>query len=514
MRKIHAVLRLFHEAGLSQRAIGRSQKIGHGTVANYLTRAANAGLSWPLPPDMDERALELALFPDRVESLAQRKFSEPDFAALHIDLKSVGMTKQLAWEEYRQVHSENGYSYSQFCHRYRTWQGKQRRSMRQTHIAGEKVFVDYCGPTVPIVNAHDGTFINAQIFVAVLGASNYTFACAHASQKEADWIDAHIKAAQFFGGWSTLTIPDNLKSGVSKTDRYVPVLNASYEQWADHYRTAIIPARPYKPKDKSKAENGVLVVERSILARLRKRTFFSLGELNDAIAGLLTELNDRPFKKLPGCRRSLFEQIEKATLIPLPSLSYEYQHVKNARVHIDYHIEYDKHYYSVPHMLVGVQVEVRASTRMINVYNGGKRIACHARSSQNYGHTTLKEHMPEAHRHQADWTPERFEQWASDIGCATHCVVCTMLKAKGHPQQSFRSVSALLSLTKKYDRVRLENACARAMQIGSPTRTSVQSILKKGLDTLSPQEEKTASETNSDTHLKDHGNIRGAEYYH
>ena len=513
MRKIHAVLRLFHEAGLSQRAIARSLNIGHGTVANYLHRATRAGLPWPLPPELDERALELALFPENVNALAQRKFAEPDFAALYIDLKTVGMTKQLAWEEYRQVHSENGYSYSQFCHRYRAWLGRQRRSMRQTHIAGEKVFVDYCGPTVPIVNAEDGSFINAQIFVAVLGASNYTFACAHASQKEADWIDAHTRAAKFFGGWSTLTIPDNLKSGVTKTDRYVPVLNASYEQWADHYRTAIIPARPYKPKDKSKAENGVLVVERWILAGLRKHTFFSLGELNKAIAKLLIELNDRPFKKLPGSRRSLFEQIEQTKLISLPSQNYEYQHVKNARVHIDYHIEYDKHYYSVPHMLVGVQVEVRATAKIINVYNGGKRIACHVRSTQQYGHSTLKEHMPETHRYQADWTPERFEQWALDIGSATHGVVRQMLKKRRHPQQSYRSVQSLLALAKKYDRVRLENACARAQQIGSPTRTSVQSILKKGLDRLSEQEE-AAAQKKKDTHLQQHENIRGAKYFH
>jgi len=512
MRKIHAVLRLFHEAGLSQRAIARSLNIGHGTVANYLNRATHKGLSWPLPPELDERALELALYPESADALAQRKFAEPDFAALYIDLKTVGMTKQLAWEEYRQVHGENGYSYSQFCHRYRTWLGRQRRSMRQTHIAGEKVFVDYCGPTVPIVNASDGSFINAQIFVAVLGASNYTFACAHASQKESDWIDAHTRAAKFFGGWSTLTIPDNLKSGVTKTDRYVPVLNASYEQWADHYRTAIIPARPYKPKDKSKAENGVLVVERWILARLRKHTFFSLGELNEAIAKLLIELNNRSFKKLPGSRRSLFEQIEQTKLIPLPSQSYEYQHVKNARVHIDYHIEYDRHYYSVPHMLVGVQVEVRVSAKIINVYNGGKRIACHVRSTQQYGHSTLKEHMPEAHQRHADWTPERFEQWALDIGHATHSVVVQMLKAKRHPQQSFRSAQSLLSLAKKYDRVRLENACARAQQIGSPTRTSVQSILKKGLDRLSAQEE--AATEKKDQHLQQHENIRGAKYFH
>lgn len=512
MRKIHAVLRLHFQSGLSQREISRSQKIGYGTVANYLTRARNAALSWPLPEGMGERELELALFPESNPGAAQRRFAEPDFALIHLELKRVGMTKQLAWEEYRQIHTDNGYSYSQFCHRYRTWVGRQRLSMRQHHVAGEKVFVDYCGPTVPVVNPSDGTFINAHIFVAVLGASNYTFANASCSQKEADWIDSHIKAAAYFGGWSTLTVPDNLKSGVTKTDRYVPVLNASYEQWADHYMTAIIPARAYRPKDKSKAENGVLVVERWILARLRNTTFFSLGQLNDAIALLLEDLNNRPFKKLPGSRRSLFEQIEKDKLVPLPSQAYQYQHVRNARVHVDYHIEYDKHYYSVPHMLVGAQVEVRASNTMVNIYAGGKRVACHARSALQARHTTLKEHMPHSHRYHSDWTPERFTQWAADIGPSTRCMVEQQLKKKRHPEQSFRAVLALLSLAKKYDRVRLERACTHALKIGSPTRTSVQSILNKGIDNLSTENQQEMF--NDDEHLNDHDNVRGSNYYH
>jgi len=336
--------------------------------------------------------------------------------------------------------------------------------------------------------------------------------CASASQKEADWIDAHCKAASFFGGWASLTIPDNLKSGVTKTHRYTPVLNASYEQWADHYGTAIIPARPHKPKDKAKVENAVLVVERWILARLRHHTFFSLGQLNQAISELLVELNERPFKKLPGCRRSLFEQIEKAALKPLPKQAYEYQHVHNARVNIDYHIEYDKHYYSVPHMLVKTEVEVRATNRLVNVFAASKRVACHLRSSLQGSHSTLKEHMPQAHRHQADWTPERFKKWSSDIGPSTHHIVCLQLNKKRHPEQSFRSIMALLSLAKQYDRVRLESACTRAIKIGSPNRTSVISILKNGIDTLTT--EKQQELFNDDEHLNAHDNIRGPEYFH
>ena len=511
MRKIHTVLRLHFEGGLSRREIATSQSISYGTVANYLRRAQTAGLCWPLPSGMGERELTAALFPERANHSAHVRFVEPDYPRIHLELKAVGMTKQLAWEEYRQTHPDDGYSYSQFCHRYLIWLQRQQRSMRQTHVAGEKVFIDYCGPTVPIVNPNTGEFIKAQIFVAVLGASNYTFACASASQKEADWIDAHVKAAEFFGGWTKLTIPDNLKSGVTKTHRYVPVLNASYEQWADHYGTAIIPARPYKPKDKAKAENAVLVVERWILARLRHHTFFSLGQLNAAIAELLVDLNERPFKKLPGCRRSLFEKIEQQTLQSLPKLRYEYQHVRLARVNIDYHIEYDKHYYSVPHMLVKSQVEVRATSHIVSIYAAGKRVACHQRSHCQAGFSTFKEHMPESHQHQADWTAERFEQWASDIGPSTFHVVVTQLNRKRHKEQSFRSVMTMLQLTKKYDRVRLERACTHAIKIGSPTRTSVQSILKHGIDNLSTEKQQELFD--DDEHLNDHDNVRGAEYF-
>ena len=512
MRKIHSVLRLHFEAGLSRREISRSLSVGYGTVANYIRRAEQAGLSWPLPPHIGERELLAALFPDRADNTAHKRFAEPDYPGIYLDLKSVGMTKQLAWEEYRQIHPDDGYSYSQFCHRYQSWLQRQKRSMRQTHVAGEKVFVDYCGPTVPVVNQHTGEFINAQIFVAVLGATNFTFACASASQKEADWIDAHTKAAEFFGGWPQLTIPDNLKSGVTKTHRYVPVINASYERWAEHYGTAIIPARPYKPKDKAKAENAVLIVERWILARLRHHTFFSLGELNSAIAELLVELNDRPFKKLPGCRRSLFENVEQQALIPLPAHRYEYQHVKKVRVNIDYHIEYDKSYYSVPHQLVRTEVEVRATSQLVSIYAGGKRVACHTRSTCQGLFFTLKEHMPQAHRHQADWTPERFEQWAGDIGPYTLKVVQRQLGKKRPPQQSYRSVMALLSLAKQYDRVRLERACKRAVEIGSPNRTSVQSILKNGIDRIRHDQQQELF--NDDEYLTTHDNVRGAEYFH
>jgi len=513
MRNIKSLLRLHYELRLSRREIATALHIGYGTVAAYLARAKAANLTWPLPPEIGERELARLLFPSLEKQGKHARFTEPDFGLVHTELKSSGMTKLLAWEEYRQQHPDDGYSYSQFCHRYKTWLQRQQVSMRQTHRAGEKCFIDFCGPTVDLVCATTGEITSAQIFVAVLGASNYTFACATRSQKEADWIDAHTQAATFFGGWTKLTVPDNLKSGVTKTDRYVPTINASYAQWADYYGTAILPTRPYKPKDKAKAETAVLIVERWILARLRHHTFFTLEELNAAIATLLTDLNERPFKKLPGCRRSQFESLDKPALLPLPRQPYEYQHVKKARVHIDYHIEYDRHYYSVPHVLVKSEVEVRASNRLVIIYAHGKPVATHPRSTHKGAHSTLTEHMPVSHRQFAQWSPERFAQWAQDIGPATASLVAQQLKKRRHPEQAYRSVLALLSLAKRYNRQRLEAACRHAIAIGSPTRTSVQSILKHGID---KNERPAPSQPDllDEEYLASHDNVRGSSYYH
>jgi len=512
MRKIKQILQLHFESGLSRRAISVSVGTSYGSVANYLNRAEKAGISWPLSADMDERELGRLLFPSQPPT-TPRRFIEPDFPKAHQELKQKGVTKLLLWEEYRQSHPNNGYSYTQFCYRYKDWQGKQTTSMRQTHKAGEKLFVDYCGPTIPVVNPDTGECVNAQIFVAVLGASNYTFACASKSQKQADWINAHVKAFDFFGGVPELVIPDNLKSAVIKTHRYDPIINPAYLQMASYYQTAIMPARPYKPKDKSKAEVGVQIVERWILARLRHHTFFTLAALNLAISELLTDLNNRDFKKLPGTRKSQFDMLDKPALKALPKSTYQYVEIKTARVHIDYHIEYDKHYYSVPYHLVKEQVEVQASSTLISVYAYGHRVSSHPRSYAKGAHSTLTEHMPQSHRVMSEWSPERFLNWAEDIGASTKKVVTTLLYKKRHPEQNYRSVLALLSLAKKYDRQRLDNACARAIDINSPTRTSVESILKKGLDKLKSTKTEQA-EKQTELPLNDHENIRGNEYYH
>ena len=458
MRKIKDILRLRHEAGLSYRGIAQSLNIGYGTVVDYLTLAKQAGLSWPIPDDLCERDLWRLLFPTQPVT-GQRRFAEPDFPATHLELKNKTMTKQLLWQEYPQQHPEDGYSYAQFCHRYKAWLGRQQLSMRQSHHAGEKLFVDYCGPTLDVVNPDAG----------------------EARTGQADWLDAHVRAFEFFGGVPELVVPDQLKSAVRKSHRYEPAINPSYQQLAAHYHTAIVPARPHKPKDKAKAEVAVQIVERWITARLRHQSFFTLFSLNPAIRFLLEDLNQRPFKKLPGSRTSQFEQLDKPTLRSLPTQPYENAEIKQARVHIDYHIEYDKHYYSVPHHPVKQAMEVQGSSQMVAIYSQGKRMASHPRSYRPGDHTTYPEYMPPS-------------------------------KEKRHQEQSFRRILALLGNAKKYGRDRLNKACAQALAINSPTRSSVEPILKQGLD----QQPLTAEETptQDELFLDHHENLRGEEYYH
>lgn len=511
MRKITDILRLRHDAGLSLRGIAQALNIGYGTVVDYLKRADLAGITWPIPTHLGERELGRLLFPTQPLT-GQRRFSEPDFPTVHQELKRKGVTKQLLWQEYREQYPENGYSYAQFCHRYLQWLDHQKRSMRQIHTAGEKLFVDYCGPTMAVVNPDTGEIRTAQIFVAVLGASNYTFACASWSQKQADWLQAHVQAFEFFGGVPEIVVPDNLKSAVRKTNRYEPDINPSYQQLAAHYGVAVVPARPYKPKDKAKAEVAVQIVERWIMARLRHQTFFTLRSLNQAIRVLLDDLNQRPFKKLPGSRLSQFEQLDKPALRPLPVQTYQYAEIKQARVHIDYHIEYDKHYYSVPHHLVKQQVEVQVSEQTVSIYHQGQRIACHARSDRKGAHSTCEEHMPRAHLAMHEWSPGRFLSWAADIGPQTCAVVKHILQEKRHKEQSYRRILGLLGNAKKYGRERLNNACGRALLINSPTRTSVESILKQGLDQVGVDPQSNTIQ--EELCLDHHENIRGEDYYH
>jgi transposase len=431
----------------------------------------------------------------------------PDWSVVHEEMRRPGVTLMLLWEEYRTAHPQ-GFAYSWFCEHYRDWAGKLDLVMRQTHRAGEKLFVDYAGQTIEVIDQHTGEVRSAELFVAVLGASNYTYAEATWTQTLPDWISAHVRAFQFIGGVSEVVVPDNLRSGVSKAHRYEPDLNPTYQEMARHYQVAVVPARVRRARDKAKVEQGVLLVERWILARLRHRTFFSLTELNGAIAQLLDRLNNRPFKKLPGTRRQAFEQIDQPALRPLPAAPYVFATWKKVRVHIDYHVEIDGHYYSVPYQLVRKPLQARYSERTVECFHKGQRVASHLRSHLKGRHTTVPEHMPTSHRSYAEWTPQRLIAWAEKTGPAAATLVRTILERRAHPQQGFRSVLGIMRLGKSFGEERLEAACRRALRLGTYSYKSIDSILRQGLDrkALPEQQELELS--------IEHDNLRGSDYYH
>lgn len=508
MRKIKDVLRLHFDAGLKHRAIARSVGTSHTTVSDYLKRAGRAGLSWPLPDGLDETLLEQRLFPPAVAIPTDQR-PVPVWPTIHQELKRKSVTLALLWEEYQSLYPE-GYRYSRFCDLYREWSGKLRLSMRQVHKAGEKMFVDYAGQALPIVDRHTGEIREAQLFVAALGASSQTFVEATWTQGLSDWIGSHVRAFTFYGGVAEIVVPDNLKSGVSKPCRYEPQINPTYAEMAAHYGCAVIPARVRKPKDKAKAEVAVQVAERWILARLRNRTFFSLSEANAEIRRLLEQLNRRPFKKLPGCRQELFETLERPALKPLPAVPYQFAEWRHARVNIDYHAEVDSHYYSVPYVLVKEQLDVRLTATTVEFLHKGQRVASHPRSPQRYGYSTLSEHMPKSHREFAEWTPQRLVHWAAKTGPHTAALAEQILSSRAHPQQGYRSVLGLIRLAKNYTPQRLEAACQRALANGAGGLKSVASILKTGLD-RQPLPETSEQQLSL---LPRHDNIRGADYYH
>jgi len=506
MRKITETLRLYHDTGLGQRQIARCLNISRTTVSDYLHRAKVAGLDWPLPEGLTESQLCTQLFPP-VAAAPPSERPLPDCVYLHNELKRKGVTLMLLWEEYQAEHPE-GYRYSHFCELYRRWARTLRVSMRQVHKAGEKLFVDYCGHTLPIVNPGTGEISEAQIFVAVLGASSYTFAEATLSQNLPDWLGSHTRAFAFFGGVTELVIPDNLKSAVSKPCRYEPDLNPSYQDLAEHYGTAVIPARVRKPKDKAKAEVGVQVVERWILARLRHQTFFSLSEANAAIRTLVEDLNSRPFKKLPGCRKDAFESLDRPTLKPLPQHPYVFAQWQKVRPGIDYHVAVEGHYYSVPFQLRGQQLDARITSQTVECFQKGQRVASHLRSFQKGRHTTVSSHMPKGHQAYADWTPERLIRWAMKTGPRTAAMTEVILASRRHAQQAFRSAMGLISLAKAYTPERLEAACDLALEGGANSYRSVKSILTTKLDQEPRQQSLPMAPS-----IK-HDNIRGGHYYH
>lgn len=507
MRYVREILRLKATSSLTHREIGQSVGRSASVVSDCLGRFTVAGLSWPLPEELSsDQALEARLYRTSAEPPTDRDI--PDWESVHRDRRKKGVTLQLLWQEYREQH-QDGFQYAWFCQHYEAFRRRLDPVMRQEHPFGERCFTDYAGPTVPIVDPTTGVVQDASIFVGVLGASNYTYCEATWSQSLQCWFRSHIRMYNFFGGVAAIEVPDNLKSAVQRADNYEPRINPAFFEFSNHYGTAIMPARKRKPRDKAKVEGAVLLVERWILAVLRKRTFYSLAELNEAIADLLEKLNNRPFKRMEGSRRSVFEAHERAALKPLPSTPFIVGIFKRARVHIDYHVELEAHYYSVPYTLLGELVEARLTDCTVEIFHQGVRVAGHIRSFLKGKSTTLLEHMPRKHQEYVKWTPERLVAWAEKTGAATADVVHNIMQQRQHPQQGFRACLGVLRLSDKYGAPRLEQACRRAASFGAYSCRHVRSILERNLDGEMLPEPTTAT-TPPTRATEPHENLRGA----
>ncbi len=506
MRKIKEILRL-KQAGLTDRQIGQSLSLSHTTVSTYLQRAEDAGVSGPLAEGMEESQLQ-TLLGNASSQPSSPSRPLPDMNYLHQELKRKGVTRQLLWEEYRSQHPD-GYGYTQFCEYYSRWKQQLSPVLRQRYLAGEKTLVDWAGATLGWLNAAEKREEEAFLFIAVLGASNYTFAQAFAHQQLDAWIEAHIHAFEFFGGVSQVLVPDNPRTGVHKACYYEPELNRTYAEMAHHYSTVVIPTRPYAPRDKAKAESAVQHAERRLLAALRDQTFFGVGQINTALRPLLSQLNERPFQKMEGSRRSLFEQLDQPALQPLPSHRYQIGYWREAKANIDYHVQVDWHAYSVPYPLTQQRVDVRLSARTVEIFHQGRRVALHVRSFERGGFTTDPAHRPKAHQHHLEWTPSRLIDWGKTIGPYTGQAVQALLESKPHPEQGYRACLGLMRLARDFGQERMEAACRRALHLPTVSYKSVHSILKTRLD----QQPLPAAEPARSVPPSSHANLRGATYY-
>ncbi len=502
MRQIRRALRLHHD-GAATRDIGRVLGVARSTVQDALKRAAAANLPWPLPEDLDDEALEARLFARTGVVSGARRRPEPDWGLLVRELKRPGVNMTILWEEYRQVWPD-GYGYSRFCDLLRGFEQRLSPVMRQHHVAGDKVFVDYSGKRLGITDPATGLVRLAEIFVAVLGASNYTFAEATWTQTLPDWIGSHVRLLRHIGGVPRLLVPDNLKSGVNKASFYDPEINRSYGKMAAYYDVGVLPARPRKPRDKAKVEAGVRFSQSYILGRLRHQTFFSLEEANASIAQVMAAMNGRPMRRLGVSRSDLLESLERPALSALPQTDYEYAEWRLARVGLDYHVEIEAFFYSVPHALIREQVDVRVAARVIEIFHRGKRVAAHQRRRGGPRHGTNLEHMPSAHRRYAEWTPKRFQGWAADIGPNTEGLIIAILSRRPHPEQGFRTCLGVLRLYRDLDRGRAESVSARAVAVGALNYKSVASIITHNLDRAAPAEASVVV----------HANVRGRTYFH
>ena len=513
MRKIREVLRLHDECGCQNRDIALACCVSPSTVCDYLQRAERQRLTWEVAKELSEAAVEARLFArvGRCEPAARVAI---DMDWIHRELRRDGVTLQLLWGEYRKAAlqgSGHAYQYSQFCGLYSNWCHSRRLSMRQTHRAGEKLFIDYSGKKPRVVDPNTGELTQVELFVAVLGASNYTFVEVTRSQKLEDFCASTIRALEYFGACPRILVPDQLRSAVSKPDRYDPDINQTFNDLAQHYGMAVIPAPPRKPKGKAKVETGVLIAQRWVLARIRNRTFFSLTELNNAVAELLEELNHRRFAKLDGTRHEDFEKIDRPAMRALPVLRFEVAERKTVTANIDYHVEFDGRYYSVPFQLRKLPVELRATVNVIELFHQGQRVASHRRS---YGHkgvpVTAREHRPKCHEDYGEWPPERLTNWASEFGPNVYEVVRRKLAEYPYPEMGYRAVLGILRCAQKHGADQMDAACQRALTSAgesAPHRRYIEAILKRGLQHAIPVAPPITPRSGH------HENIRGSEYY-
>lgn len=505
MRKIRQVLRLALELGVSKRAVAQSLCISRDAVTDYITRALAAGIGNPIPLEMDDAELERLLFPVRTEGLQRRP--EPSWESIHHEMKAKGATLQALHQEYLETHPD-GMAYSHFCGQYRDWQRHHlKRYMRQQHVAGERAFVDYAGRTVAIHNLKTGEDRKAQVFVGILGASNYTYAEAHWSQQLPNWIAAHVRMFEFFRGVPQIVVCDNLKSAVTTASRTEPVVHAAYQHLASHYNTVIVPARPRHPKDKAKAENAVLIVERWILFRLRKRIFTSLADANEAIAALLQDFNNRPFKKIKGSRRSQFEELDLPALQPLPTSAFEYTEFKRVRIGMDGMFDVEGTPYNAPYMLSGKVVDLRVTASLVEILHQGSRVASHVRQADT-SPVINAQYLKPSDRHFSQWNSNESLEWASTAGEQVRAYLAKQLAHSTIHEHGYRLTMSMKRLHNEYGAERLNAACARALEIGAEKIGSVRSILRNRLD------QQVNPGTNHQEATFDHANVRGADYYH
>jgi len=505
MHKLREILRRKLLLKESHRKVSIAVQVSAGTVASVVAVASELGLDWTAIAELTDEQLQLKMYPAATGRSAR---PEPNWAEIHVELRRKGVTLALLHEEYLRGESD-GYGYSSFCARYRDWLRKHSPVMRQIHSAGGKMFVDYAGTTIELIDPTTGEVTDAQLFVAVLGASNYTYVELTRSQTVADFCGSVAQAFSFFGGVTEAVVPDNLKSAVTKCCRYEPEIQRTFEELGRHFGTTILPARPLRPRDKAKVEVGVQIATRWITARLRNERLGNLTEANGRVWQLLDVLNNRRMRLYQASRSELFERVERQALRPLPQHQFEVATWKKVRLNIDYHAEFDGHYYSAHHSLIQQELWARVTVNTVELFRGGTRVAQHKRSRVRGGHTTVEQHMPSSHRQHAQWTPSRILNWASTMGQHTRLLCEKILERNQHPEWGYRSCLGLFRLSKRYGTERLEQACRVALAGGARSYKPVENILERGLD--SPV---AGAAEPSPTVPVVHENIRGKSYYH